>query len=502
MKKYYIFNKKDPTTPLSRVDNNYNSRVVEYSEEQARRYIAEKNKIYGKEQFYYMEREEWLRYRMSPECDEINDKIDKIVYEIVNTPQMKMIQQEISKMNDKNLRGFSKLYEAINNEDYEKKLKEELDSFVKKIDIPAFRKEGILVDDVKDVCKKTIEAFEMAKTGKSQEAERIVEDILKSYEKYPFAVSELDKSYAFRGAASVKELRQEWVSEAEYDNMMDGELSFFRARVIENGKKIKKREEMNYLPYSMRNLTKDMRFSSKGKVCLYLGTTSYVCSKECRWNEKDNLYLASFRFNEKGKKMKILNFIISQSLLNGMISSQNACFNNRELYNAILTVFPLAIATMFTIGTDDEERRKQGETFKAEYLLSQVLINALQKTKIDGVAYLSRQSKDDFEYPQMVCLAIPIPDANEKNEYGELINDFVMTEPVLFNESIKDGRNGRKSYINEKFPPYLKKEWGKKDNFIAKIDNDGERKFYQETAFSRMDDYLVNQPHKNQFEEE
>ena len=35
----------------------------------------------------------------------------------------------------------------------------------------------------------------------------------------------------------------------------------------------------------------------------------------------------------------------------------------------------------------------------------------------------------DFQYPQMVCLAIPITDINEENEYGDLIKCYEMTKP-------------------------------------------------------------------------
>ncbi len=41
-------------------------------------------------------------------------------------------------------------------------------------------------------------------------------------------------------------------------------------------------------------------------------------------------------------------------------------------------------------------------------------MNVLHKEGIDGIAYLSRQGTDDFQYPQMVCLAIPVTDINSR----------------------------------------------------------------------------------------
>lgn len=185
----------------------------------------------------------------------------------------------------------------------------------------------------------------------------------------------------------------------------------------------------------------------KGKVCLYLGTTSCVCSKESRWNGVDNLYLASFKFNEKGKKLKILNLVVTQSLLNGTIPRAGCNSYCEKLHDAMIRVFPLVIATMFTITSSDEERKKaDGENaIKAEYLLSEVLMNVLSKSGIDGGAYLSTQSKDEFQYPQMVCLAILVNDVSKDEEYGELINDFEMTLPVLYNEFADDKIYKKKS---------------------------------------------------------
>lgn len=408
--------------------------------------------------------------------------------------EISKICSEICEENDKNINGFMEFFEADSNKDYEKKLKEKLNDYIKQIDKPAFRKETGVVDSVKDICKNVIVAFDAAKVGNIEEAEEILEMILKDYKELRFAVTKLNERYAFRGLAPFDELQPDWYPKEAYDRMMSGELIFFRARMVNESETIQEEKEINYLPYSMRNLSNDMRFSSKGKVCLYLGTTSYVCSKECRWDKKKKLYVSSFQFNEKGKNLKILNLVVLQSLLNGMIVMLESGECYKELYNSMIKVFPLVIATMFTVHTPDKERKECGEKVKYEYLLSQVLMNVLQKVEIDGVAYLSRQGKDEFEYPQMVCLAIPVNDINEQDEYGELINDFVMTSPVLYNACINADIYKRRSYINEKYPKYLKDE--QRENFNAKVDYEGQTVFYQDTPYSKFDDYLINQVHR------
>ena len=52
------------------------------------------------------------------------------------------------------------------------------------------------------------------------------------------------------------------------------------------------------------------------------------------------------------------------------------------------------------------------------------------------------------------------------------------------------------SYINEKYPKVSKHSWGENENYMAKIDFDGKEEFYQDTPFSKMDDYLINLEHR------
>lgn len=327
MEKYVIFNRNMPFRPLSLIDTQHNSKMMELSLVDAQRYVEENNKKNEEELFYYMKIEEWQRLLDSPQIGELKNKIHDKFVQSPEIREIEAISKSICDQFDKNINGFMIPFEAENNEDYEKKLKECLDAFVKEIDRPAFRNEGELVNDVKNICKMVKDAFDSSKMGDSEMAEKIVEEILEEYKSLSFAVTELNQSYAFRGIAPFDELKQTWAPKEEYEIMMSGELNFFRARIIEKDKTIHEKKEINYLSYSKRDLSRDLRFSSKGKVCLYLGTTSYVCSRESRWNGEDNMYLSSFKFNEKGEKLKILNLAVTQALINGMIptSPANKC---------------------------------------------------------------------------------------------------------------------------------------------------------------------------------
>ena len=95
-------------------------------------------------------------------------------------------------------------------------------------------------------------------------------------------------------------------------------------------------------------------------------------------NGSDNLYASVFVPNEKGKKFKILNLTISQALINGMGDV------DRKLQNSMLKIFPLVIATSFSIKND--------ERIKYQYLISQILMKVANENGIDGIAYLSMKA--------------------------------------------------------------------------------------------------------------
>lgn len=191
--KYYIFDKKNPIALLSVLDACHNSQVIELTKEEADQLVEYLNHECGEETYFVMsesERRDWIQ---KPQFIEYAKQMDEISENIMDCPEINKIRDKIYGEIDKNINGLMIPFIAESNEDYENKLKEKLDLFIKQIDRPAFRKEGTLVKDVKDTC---------------------------------------NKNYAFRGIAPFEELRQDWVAKEEYEAMLDGELNFFRARVV------------------------------------------------------------------------------------------------------------------------------------------------------------------------------------------------------------------------------------------------------------------------------
>ena len=374
---------------------------------------------------------------------------------------------------DNNLNGFSLPITVDNNDEYRRVVEQKLSEYLEYLQRPAFVYEKTTVECATTECGLVLKAIDSLIDGNEKDAERIIEQMLAPFIGDSFLISDLDKSYSFRGIAPFVDLRRKEYSE-KYDKMMEKNLTFYRVRIKKEDENITNIEHILHLPYNMRDKARGMRFSSAGLPGLYLGTTTYVCSKECKWNGQDELYASVFIPNSNGKKLKILNLTISQALINGIYNKNNDKDDSirRKLQNTMLKIFPLVIATSFSV--------KKEEKIKYQYLLSQTLMRCAKKNGIDGIAYLSMKGEDEFQYPQGVNLAIPATDISEKNMYSEKCNGFHISKPIMY-----CGQEGRKkkSYINEIY---------KKDDYISQINMDGEMRFYGDTLWGRFDNYLVS----------
>lgn len=380
---------------------------------------------------------------------------------------------------DNNINGFSLPITVNTNEEYRKILEKKLLEYVECLNRPAFAYDKKTLEFIKNECKLILKIIDNLISGNDQCVGKMIEDMLSPFKEDSFFVSELDKSYSFRGIAPFDDLQR-----SEYDDyakMMDRELTFYRVRTKNRDDKenITDIEHMLHLPYDLRDKADSMRFSVAGLPGLYLGTTTYVCSQECKWNEIDELYASVFVPNSTGKMLNILNLTVSQALING-IYNRNLDKSNIikcRLQNDMLKIFPLVIAISFSVKND--------EKVKYQYLLSQALMQEANRNGIDGIAYLSMKGEDEFQYPQGVNLAIPAVDISEKNNYSEKCAGFNVSRPVMY--SRQAGKRSV-SYINQ---IYKKFDSNGSESYTAKVKMDGVLKFYGETAWGNFDDFLA-----------
>lgn len=480
MDKYLIFATNCMLTPLSITDKFYNSKVIVLSQKDAEQYVEQLNAENGEVSYYMMSLNDYYnKLNMSqPQIEELAKCSLSLGEELRNDPETKQFLDKIYEVHDNNINGLDLPKTVDSSEEYFEKAREMLDDFARQIDRPAFNLQQGLKNQINAICEKVKEALKYVASGEIDLLDEALCEVIQNHFFDGFIVSELDKSYAFRGLAPFEELHSHGI-ENKYAEMNNHDIEFFRARVSD--KPIKNLGEMVHLPYDLRNKSSDMRFSSKGQVCLYLGTTTYNCAKECRWNGNQDLYVSCFKPNAKGKKLKILNLVISQYLIDGMRKK-------RDIQNKLLKVFPLVIVTSFSI-------KKNVKDVRHDYLISQRLIKILRNFEIDGVAYLSCQGESGLQYPHGVNLAIPINNFSKNKQYGEICECFSMTNPFRVNKLDDDIYVGLKStFIIDTYTE--KNEFGF-DNIMSHVTYNGKDTFYGNTPFSKWDNYLTNQQFKD-----
>lgn len=379
------------------------------------------------------------------------------------------IEKNIFDQYDRSINGFPLPIRIETYDGYDKKIEEELTRFVKYIEGKfALRKIPGLLDNVRFVCRNIVRAIQEERCGNTKEAQDYILEILEKFKKDSFFVSDIDCSYAFRGSASVEEFRSK---NHDYNQQASVPLSFYRCR---KGK-ITDRVEMLHIPLTQRSKVGTSRFSLPGIPCLYLASTSYCC-----WNELDHpgeMSVAGFRLTEAGKKLKILNLVIPQSLINGS-SALHTYEKLPSISQKMLTLFPIVMATSITV-----DPRKSCE-YRPNYTISHLIMRCLKKLRIDGVAYLSAQSESEFEFPHCVNLALPVFSSSIEQKYGDICKSFEIAGPIYYDGEQKSDRftsPREKSYINKVYV----------DGVHSTIKFNGKRTLYSETDFAEIDNILA-----------
>lgn len=328
------------------------------------------------------------------------------------------------------------------------------------------------------------------------DAKNKIFQLLDKYKSDNFIISELNKSFAFRSIVPFSDLLDEKkdVYINDYDKMNTYSLSFFRARI---GNSAFEKKDMLHIPFCNRELVSTQRFSIPGVPCLYLGTTSYVC-----WLEMDKPQDSIFNVSSfiPPLDLKILNLVIDYRLVNKQLKVTIEINEDKKDYNinlleSMLEIFPLVYATSFTI--KNKERR-----FKSEYIVSQLIMQCLSDLNIHGIAYASKKVVDSIlAFPQCINLAIPMKInkkfkiQNESDNYADMCQNILLTNPVNFSEFIKMGGNNKTHTIGNWTPTFSYRLFGNGYFPESKIYLSGKEIYYKDTEFSNFDNYIFALKH-------
>ena len=388
-------------------------------------------------------------------------------------------------LNLKDIEAISELYINAKNRDirgykipkttkpgntFEDELKGLLSSYLTFIENkPSFQKHSDLIEDINNTIQQVQNAIQLNRQGQSNKSVECIEHIIKKYYKNPFIISEIDKSFAFRANAYIPDLPQY----GSFDNKLANyPLSFYRCR---KGRHTKI-ESMLHSPLSKTKLYSAGRFNIPDVTCLYLGVTSYSCWKEIHC--PDEYSISAYRLTETGKKLKVINLVLTQAILDGIISNVYTELN--DFQKELLGFFPLVLSTCYCIPDENNNDKHH-----PEYILSNLIMRCIKNLKIDGIAYISTKNESEFDFPQGVNLAIPIFENNINLEYGSICQNFEITLPqiVKCNKLEKKSNDKFESFINHVFGSDQNESITYKDNIIP----------YKATNFSKIDNCLVSQ---------
>lgn len=309
-------------------------------------------------------------------------------------------------------------------------------------------------------------------------AKLLIQDLIKAYLDEDFFVSEFDKSYAFRGIAPLKEQQKKFGYDVAYKELYKAmnivPISMFRGRISKMNLEIK---DMLHIPFNLREKVSTERYSMSGIPCLYLATTTLGCYLELGAPKYDTLYLSSFKVNNS--KMKLLNLCITQHTINGAAAGYVENYEIPHILN-LIKIFPLVIASSFVVNNNPTR------SFKAEYIIPQLIMMSINELGIESVAYLSVHMPDFYAYPQCVNIAVPMVQNNFFNKYSEQLQYFTLTEPVCFSSCLLDHcRPTTKSYIN--------KFYDAGPHSVIELNKNCTN--YVNTDFGKADDIIIAQPH-------
>lgn len=304
-------------------------------------------------------------------------------------------------------------------------------------------------------------------------AKKNIEKILNKYIKDDFFVSDLDKTYGIKQFA-----HHDLLADANFKDLMrNHEITLFRAR--ESNQELQEVKDMLHRPYKADESIPMQRFTRNGMPALYLSTTSYAAWLEI--NKPDTFYAASFIPNEEGKKLKILNLVITEELINGIYKMEyEEAPRRKELQEKMLSFFPLVIATSFKYNCKN----------KNQYIIPELVMSCLKDFNIDGVSYLSKHLSHDLQLMLGVNIAIPVyKDQLIDNKYGNVVKFFEITKPVEFSQT------KAKIYSKYKEGSYYSDIFCDDNPYQTHLEIDGVELNYQKKVFVSYDNYLVNQKH-------
>lgn len=220
---------------------------------------------------------------------------------------------------------------------------------------------------------------------------------------------------------------------------MQENQTYYRMRNKEGNKKFDSKG-MFHVPYSLRHILKNYRYSITGFPCLYIGKSIYGCWEEMGKPTFDNFYISALKV-----KSPITLFDLRLTRNN---------FSDIESKRSYLVSLPIIIACSI-------ENNSENSSFIPEYIIPQMMLHAIllerkNNNRFDGIVYTSTKSISApklFEDEDILSnIVIPVKGyAKDKEFCSYLASKFNITNPISAGyEFLKKNNetNGKSKFIN------------------------------------------------------
>jgi hypothetical protein len=245
----------------------------------------------------------------------------------------------------------------------------------------------------------------------------------------------------------------------------------FRARLIRKQSRPKSHQEMFHIPFELRHLVGQQRYSFPGLPCLYLGGSSYLCWEELGRPPLANMYVSRMEL-ANGQTLRLLNLGYRPAYMAALLSEYGnlpVSPKAADLAHAHAVLWPLVAACSYRVVPPQKP-------FKIEYVVPQLLLRLVIDSPIyDGIRYFSTHITNYNTFSYGMNFVIPVRTHGQAGLCQRLSTKLLVTDAV------------RHAEIFRKFKPAVSNT-NPPDFPIQRL---GKTIPYSKGPFYRLDAYLL-----------
>lgn len=210
-----------------------------------------------------------------------------------------------------------------------------------------------------------------------------------------------------------------------------GDMSVFvnpmyRFRSLDANKTFE-RKDLFHIPFQLKNIIKEMRYSVGGLPCLYLGGSTHVCWKELGQPDINTISVSRYAA-VPNTNLRVLNFGHRMPVLAAYARTEPNRFLTANSENAFMAaqVACWPLVAICSIRVPDRSKPEQ-----PEYLMPQLVLEWITQTRaFHGVRFFSTHYEEYMDNPKTYMnYVFPASAIAPQNYCANLQSLFELTEP-------------------------------------------------------------------------